>query len=131
MDEDKKFRPGQFNINPNLVGTNNVDADGNPTGGSVSMKVPVEAGYQANCLQVLWQDGPRGTNANGELAEPNGAFVEDVMWVALQRLEFFQDSKYKSEANQVAIHHIAAAIESLNQRSKERAERGVLGKHEV
>lgn len=118
------------NVNPKLVCQNMKDEDENPTGGFVSLIVE-KGGEPHNALTVNWQDGPRGTDEAGVLKDPNGAFVEDVIAAAKQRLEFFQDSKYKHDANAEAIEHLDAALEALTKRSKERAEAGTLGKHEV
>lgn len=127
-----KARPGILNINPYIVTNNQLDENGNPTGGEVKLELNREVNGGRgihNCLHVYWQDGPRGQE-DGSLAPPNGAFVEDVIYAAIQRLEYFQQSKFKSEYNQVALDNLTAALTALNERSNERAERGVLGKHE-
>lgn len=119
-----------YNINPNMNAVNRFDENGNPTGGSVALI----AGYDENqpyALVVRWQDGPRGQGEGKPLAEPNGAFVEDVLWAALQRLEFFQESKYRDRANAMAITHIEQALQALKDRQLERSHRNVEGKHEV
>src|SRR5579875_2105974 len=100
MDEDQKqvkARPGTLNINPLIDARNKVDENDNPTGGEVKLEITREVNGGAgihNALHVYWQDGPRARE-DGSLAPPNGAFVEDVIYAALQRLEFFQSSKYK------------------------------------
>lgn len=135
MDEDQKkvvVRPGTLNINPLVEAFNKSDENGNPTGGEVRMELTREVNGGAgthNCLHIYWQDGPRAKE-DGSLAPPNGAFVEDVIYAALQRLEYFQQSKFKSEYNEVAIDNLTAALTALNERSNDRHERGVLGKHE-
>jgi hypothetical protein len=78
-------------------------------------------------MSIVWQDGPRGKDADGNLMPANGAFVEDAIAAAIQRLEFFQASKFKHEANQHAINKLHEALEALNSRAIKRAERGVLG----
>jgi hypothetical protein len=105
-----------------------------PTGGSVQLVVNSNKHHSA--LQIVWQDGPRGTgetNPDGSpvLLPPNGAFVEDVLWAALQRLEFFNESKYRDRANSIAITHIEQALQALKDRQLERSFRSVEGKHEV
>lgn len=116
--------------NTNMVVQNMVDDDANPTGGYVSLIVD-KNGEPHNALTVNWQDGPRGTDEQGVLKPQNGAFVEDVILAAIQRLEFFQGSKFESDYNAEAIGHLAQAIEALEKRSNERAQAGTLGKHEV
>jgi hypothetical protein len=135
MDEQERalpnVKPGGFNVNQNITTDNNVDGDNNPTGGMVALLTQKGDVVDFHALVVNWQDGPRGQEGTDELAEPNGAFVEDVIYAALQRLEFFEDSKYKSEYNARAIKHLKRAIEALYERSNERGARNVLGKHEV
>lgn len=110
-----------YNINPAAKATNNTDVNGNPSGGGV-----LSIG-----LEIHWQDGPRGQEGTDELLPPNGAFVEDVLWAALQRLEFFQESKYRDRGNALAITHIEGALQALKDRQLERSYRKVKGKHEV
>lgn len=138
MDNPATSTPGyrtHYNINPALQATNVLDTNGNPTGGEVFLEA-FKGAAAWPCLIVKWQDGPRGTgetNADGspKLADPNGAFVEDVLWAALQRLEFFNESKYRDRANSLAITHIEQALQALKDRQLERSHRNVEGKHEV
>lgn len=130
-DQGAKAVRGQFNINENIEVFNQKDENENPTGGSVQLKTVKEGVDTFPALIVNWQDGPRGQEGTDELADPNGAFVEDVIYAAIQRLEFFQDSKYASEYNEKAIQYLTSALSCLDVRSKKRAEAGTLGKHEV
>lgn len=98
-----------------------VDADGNPSSGYA----------QGVGMSVVFQDGPRGKRDDGTLQPANGAFVEDLLVAAMQRLAFFQNSKFAHPANADAIEHIAAAIKSLESRAKQRSDRGVLGANVV
>jgi hypothetical protein len=133
-----KTTPGYrvaYNINPSLLANNEVDENDNPTGGDVYLQVTKSGDTEYPALVINWQDGPRGngTNPDGSvtLADPNGAFVEDVLWAALQRLEFFNESKYRDRANSLAITHIEQALQALKDRQLERSYRNVEGKHEV
>lgn len=124
-----------YNINPDLKAENALNGD-NPTGGQVRLDIDRAGDSDFPALFVRWQDGPRGTNesnADGSpvLLPPNGAFIEDVLWAALQRLEFFQDSKYRDRGNALAITHIEGALQALKDRQLERSYRKVEGKHEV
>lgn len=105
---------------------NNTDEAGNPTGGGVFDQREGEPK-----LTIEWQNGPRGINADGSLGASNGAFVEDVIFAALQRLQFFQESKYKTRENAIAITKLEEALMILNHRRLDRADRRVEGKHEV
>lgn len=128
--DDKENQPGQVDlqkgVQENIRAVNVIDEDGNPTGGTVNLRIG-----ERNPLRIQWQDGPRGKDADGNLAPANGAFVEDVIWAAKQRLEFFQDSKYSHQNNQDAIQLLDSALGYLAQRRRERADRGVEGQHEV
>jgi hypothetical protein len=81
-------------------------------------------------MSIAWQDGPRG-KVGGELGPATGAFVEDALVAAKQRLQFFQGSKYAHPANAAAIVLIDQAIGALHERAMERASRGVLGANAV
>jgi hypothetical protein len=111
----------KYNINPNFVAENHFDENDNPTGGSV----------RSQGIIIDWQDGPRGQGDGKPLADPNGAFVEDIIYAAKQRLEFFQRSKFEHQANADAIEHLQAALDALVSRSSERKESGKLGTHKV
>lgn len=135
-----KATPGyrvHYNVNKNLEATNYVDVDNNPTGGDVILYDMYPAVSEDNeILKIRWQNGPRGTGENDHygnpvLKEPNGAFVEDVLWAALQRLEFFNEGKYRDRANSIAITKIEEALQALKNRQLERSHRGVEGQHKV
>lgn len=101
---------------------NEVDANGNPSGGGV-----IGTG-----LEIKWQDGPLGRDENRR--EPNGAFVETVISAAKQRLEYFQEAsnkKFSCRENAVAITKLDEALMWLEKRTKDREERAVEGTHKV
>jgi len=100
--------------------TNLTDDDQNPTGGSVT----------ALGVSIDWQHGPRGTE-DGTLAPATGAFVEDLVLIARNRLEFFQDSKFRCRENALAITKLEEALHWMQHRRTDRAARGVEGKHEA
>lgn len=102
-----------------IVAGNDLDADGNPSGGSVT----------ATGISIQWQNGPLGRGT--ERKEPNGAFVEGVLSAALQRLEFFQATKFKCRENALAITKIEEALHWLNSRTANREKRNVEGTHAV
>lgn len=119
-----------YNINPRLRAINVTDDAGNPTAGQVQLVTGAPDSDNVEALKIVWQSAPRG-KADGTLAAPNGAFIEDVLWAAHQRLEFFQDSKYRDRGNALAITHIEGALQALKDRQLERSYRNVEGKHEV
>lgn len=115
-----------YGVNPNIRAVNSLDEQGNPTGGSVNLRV----GLTRNPIRIQWQNGPRAKKGT-KLAEPNGAFVEDVIWAALQRLEFFNEGQYRDRRNSIAITKLEEALWALQDRTNDRAARGVEGKHKV
>ncbi len=96
-----------------------VDEDGNPAGGNTF----------GNGFAIAWQHGPLGRGE--ERQEPNGAFVEDVIQAAIDRLDFYQSSKFKCDANQFAIDHLRSALAILDGRTADRETREVEGTHAV
>lgn len=94
------------------------DENGNPTGGQ----------SLARGVQINWQDGPLGTGANR--VEPNGAFVEEVIQVAIDRLAFFNESKFRSRENSLAITKLEEALHWLNHRTARREQSGIEGTHQ-
>ena len=93
------------------------DDNGNPAGGQT---------YGAGFC-IAWQNGPLGRGA--ERIEPNGAFVETIIAAAKDRLEFYQRSRFKCQANATAIEYLEKALIELNNRTKERESRNVEGTH--
>lgn len=76
---------------------------------------------------IAWQRGPLGRDKNR--IPQNGAFVEDVISAAIDRIEHYQSSKFASEYNAVALDHLRAALVSLQARTSERESRKVEGTH--
>lgn len=99
--------------------SNVSDANGNPTGGNVS----------GVGLNIDWQNGPLGRDADRLV--PNGAFVETVISACVQRLEYFQNSKFKCRENAIAITKLEEALHWLEHRTKNREARKVEGTHTV
>jgi len=98
---------------------NNLDANGNPAGGSV----------EGVGLKIEWQNGPLGRDA--ERIEPNGAFVETVISAVVARIEHYQSSKFKCRENAIALTHLETALLWLNKRTMDRENRKVEGTHTV
>lgn len=98
---------------------NNRDEKGNPAGG------------HANGLgiDIHWQDEP--LRKDGTVREPNGAFVEDVLGICVERLRFYQESRFKCRQNALAITKLEEALHWLEDRTRERKRRGVEGTHQL
>jgi len=97
-----------------------TDADGNPAGGEVT----------GVGLWISWQNGPLGRVGTEERIPPNGAFVEDVLKAALQRLEFYNASQFRCRENSLAITKIEEALFWLQARTSRREVQNVEGTHE-
>ena len=96
-----------------------TDDDGNPAGGST----------YATGVRIIWQNGPLGRGPDRK--EPNGAFVEDVIRAAINRLEFYESSKFRCDENEKALQHLRAALAALEARTADREAMGVEGTHIV
>lgn len=93
------------------------DENENPAGG-----VSTGRGFT-----ISWQNGPLGRDA--ERKEPNGAFVEDVLDAVIERIEFYQRSKFACVDNVEALIRLREAAEALDRRTKDREKRQVEGTH--
>jgi len=102
-----------------IVSEHRVDENGMPAGGTT----------EGVGIKIEWQDGPLGRDADKK--EPNGAFVEGVILAAIDRLEWYQRSIFKCQANLDALLHLYSANQRLNERTREREERKVEGTHAV
>lgn len=98
---------------------NEVDENGNPTGGEVT----------GRGIVIKWQNGPLGRGEDRK--EPNGAFVEEVIQSAIQRLYFFQESKFKCRENALAITKLEEAIHWLDSRTKAREILSIEGTYSI
>lgn len=99
-------------------GIHTTDDDGKPSGGT-SMGLG---------LSVIWQNGPLGRGDDRK--EPNGAFVETVIAVAKERIEWYQASGFECAENQNATYFLEKALGELAERTKSRELAGVEGTHE-
>ncbi len=93
------------------------DANGNPAGGTTF----------GNGFAIGWQHGPLGRGA--ERRAPNGAFIEDIIEAAADRLRYYQSGRFACDENARAIRLLEAAVETLNYRTRDREARGVEGTH--
>ena len=102
-----------------------TDRGGNPTGGNTVLWV--DGGTESEglaALQIEWQNGIVGEDGQ------NGAFVEDVMEAARQRLQFFQASKFRCRENAIALTHLETALAWLDFRTRAREVEGVENTYE-
>lgn len=78
-------------------------------------------------FSISWQRGPLGRA--DQRTKPNGAFVEDIIKAAEDRLGHCQRTNFKCDENDQAIIHLQRALYYLNQRTEDRTRRGVEGTH--
>ena len=100
-----------------IVGKHENDENGNPTGGTT-----IGTG-----IEIHWQDGPLGRGPDRK--PPNGAFVEGVIAAAVDRIEYYQASKFKCRENAIAITKLQEALQWLQWRTMSREARQVEGTH--
>lgn len=96
------------------------DDNGNPAGGYA----------EGVGFRVDWQNGP--LVVDGERGEPTGAFVETLLDVVRQRLNYYQTAsggKFNCRENALAITKVEEALHWLDHRTKAREARGVEGTH--
>lgn len=98
---------------------NQLDDHDIPTGGYV----------KGIGISINWQNGPIGRD--GDKKVQNGAFVEDVLEACLNRLKYYQDTKFNCPENVLAISGIEEAIQWLKKRTEDREHRLVEGTHDV
>ena len=95
------------------------DADGNPAGGTT----------YGRGFAIGWQNGPLGRGR--DRLTPNGAFVEDIIAAAADRLEYYQRSRFACADNDEALNALRAAMDALKRRTQDREARDVEGTHAV
>lgn len=100
-----------------IQAVNSFDDNGNPAGGFV-----VGTG-----INIDWQNGP--LSVDGIRKDATGAFVETVIKAALQRIEYYQETKFKCRENAIAITKLEEALLWLNSRTARREKQGVEGTH--
>ena len=102
----------------NFLSSHKLDADGNPAGGY----------SESTGIAVRWQDGPLGRGADRK--EPNGAFVETLLQIVMDRLSFYQATRFACYENEQALDGIQTALEALHSRTLNRKTRDVEGTHQ-
>lgn len=119
----------------NCTVINELDASGNPSGGFA----------EGVGFTIRWQQGPLGRHTPdcvpGDICaagctrlDPTGAFVETIISIAKQRIEFYQESaggKFRCVENEIAASFLGDALNWLEKRTKVREARRVEGTHAV
>jgi len=94
-----------------------TDQHGNPTGGATLLEAGDQEGRSG--LVIHWQNGIVGEGGQ------TGAFVEDVLEAARQRLQFFNGTRFRCRENSIAITKIEEALQWLDWRTRARLAEGV------
>lgn len=108
-------------MNQSIQSEHRNDKNGNPAGGTTT----------GRGINIKWQDGPLGRLEAGSRIEPNGAFVEGVIAAALDRLEYYQASKFECRENALAITKLEEALHWCGHRTAKREAQKVEGTHAV
>ena len=95
------------------------DSEGNPAGG-----VTFGSGFT-----ISWQNGPLGRGTTRK--SPNGAFVENLIKASIDRLNFYQSSKFNCQENADALELLIKALGCLESRTANRESRNVEGTHQL
>jgi len=107
-----------------------TDEHGNPTGGVTTMAAPGIAPGSVSpnetAIVIYYQDGI--VDEHGQ----NGAFVEDVIEAARQRLLFLNTNpKFRCRENSVAFTKLEEALQWLDWRTRQRDLQGVENTYET
>ena len=100
-----------------IVGKHEVDENGMPAGGKTT----------GVGIDLVWQNGPLGRGKDRK--PPNGAFVEGVIAAAIDRIQWYQNSKFKCRENALAITKLEEALLWMQWRTIQREKRDVEGTH--
>lgn len=91
----------------------------------INQKIPAGGVTYGTGFVISWQNGSQGTGADRK--PQNGAFVEDILNAAEDRLRVFQETQFACTENARAIEAIREAIRYLTARTIDRKLRGVEG----
>ncbi len=117
---------GIRNSEINVVSRFTTDQDGNPTGGHTEMFVGGdEDNSPTQAIDINWQDGIVGESGQ------SGAFVEDVLEAARQRIQFFNSTRFRCRENSIAITKIEEALQWLDWRTRQRLQQDVENTYET
>ena len=103
-----------------------VDSELTPMGGAAN----------APGIQIRWQAGPlKITQENTDIKvvkenEANGAFVETVIAIALDRLMHYQCTRFACNENDEAMVSLKQALTFLNMRTNRRISEGTEGTYD-
>ena len=97
-----------------------TDSNGNPAGG-----ISCGKGFT-----ISWQNG-KLVDDEGQRKEPNGVFVDTIIRAAVDRLEYYQTTKFVCMENAEAIKDLRDALAHLTNRISRRVAEGTEGTHKI
>jgi len=96
-----------------------------PQAGGASHKYGIQFGGPKDVCVIYFQHGPRGLPDSTA-----GIFDDDLLAIAQDRLEAFQEGPFACEENAEALLSIVGARKALGRRVAARIAKGVLGANE-
>lgn len=112
-----------------LVTDNRSLEDGTPDGGSAVCLVP-SGDVQLEVLRLRWQQGALVDPDTKQERPANGVFLATVARVVVDRLEYYQSTKFACAENAEALEHFRKGLALLEKRANRRSGEGTLGTHE-
>ncbi len=94
--------------------------------------LPLGGFAKATGINIQFQPGPLRESKGILTKEPEGAFVETLISIVIDRLQYYQDvnnKRFRCRENSLAITHLQDALHWLNHRTEERIAREVEGTH--
>lgn len=113
------------------ITSEHVLQDGRPAGGESYIDLPPDhpthPGWRV--LYARWQDGPLLDDTQAPI--PNGVFVETIIAVAIDRLQFYEKAGFGCDENREALAALERALDALDSRTRRREEAAGEGTHEA
>lgn len=94
--------------------------------------LPLGGFAKAVGIDIQFQPGPLRESKGVLVKEAEGAFVETLIAIVIDRLQYYQkvnNNRFRCRENSLAITHLQEALHWLNHRTEERIARGVEGTH--
>jgi len=92
--------------------------------------VPLGGFAKAVGIDIQFQAGPLRESKGSLVNEPTGAFVETLIAIVIDRLQYYQNvnnKRFRCRENSLAITRLQEALHWLNARTEDREKRGVEG----
>jgi hypothetical protein len=94
--------------------------------------LPLGGFAKATGIDIQFQPGPLRESKGSLVKEPEGAFVETLIAIVVDRLQYYQNianKRFRCRENSLAITHLQEALHWLDHRTRDREARGVEGTH--